>query len=1090
MEGTLPTRVRFGGFEFDLRTGELRGAEQTIRLSEKPFRVLGILLEHEGELVTRDELQRKLWPDDTVVDFEHSINTAIKRLRQALGDSAEQPKYIETIPRHGYRLMVPVETVASNHSPHPTAEPVQSTMVLPAAGAEAASLIGKRVWHYRVLKVIGGGGMGMVYEAEDLKLGRRVALKFLPEELASDPVALKRFEREARTASSLNHPNICTIYDIEEYEDKPVLVMELLDGQTLRDHLAAGAFRKAAATNELLDIAIQLCEGLQAAHEKGIIHRDIKPANIFLTRAGQAKILDFGLAKLLSAAKIGSDGLPLETGGAADAPQPAGTAPADATVTGLGVAMGTSGYMSPEQVRGEALDARSDLFSFGLVLYEMACGQRAFPGDTAAVVQESILNRAPTPPAQFNSTLPPKLTTIIDKALEKDRERRWQNAADMRAALEEVRNNQQHGEHHGWKWLAVSALLLVGLVTGAVMYWHSHHAIQLTDKDTIVLADFDNKTGDAVFDDTLKQGLSVQLEQSPFFSLLSDTRVNETLKLMGRATGDRLTPEVTREVCLRTGSKAMLTGSIAALGSQYVIGLRAVNCNTGDVLAEAQEQAAGKEAVLKALDAAAVRLRSKLGESVSSVQKYATPLEQATTPSLEALKAYSLCKKTAYTRGYTAALPFCKRAVELDPTFAAAYLWMAAIYGNFNDPVQWAENVRKAYEFREKVSERERFSIEAAYWAMAGEEKKWTQTLEIWQETYPRDVEPYMAIGLSYGGVGDWEKALEAFRTALRLEPNNSTNYLNLGITYTALNHLDEAEAVYKQAEERKLENELLYQSRYWLAFLKGDTAQMAQLLAAAMGKSGTEDLLLATQADTEGWYGKLRNAHELTGRAVRLAQQQGATQSAALFSAVAALREVESGQRELARADANAALKQAPSHVIRAVAVLALALAGDTIHAEKAAAELDKTRPPDVLLQKYWVPSIRAALALKRNHPQQAIELLTVASTVELGQVANFTALCPVYLRGEAYLMLHDGKAAAAEFQKFIDHRGVVMNFPWGALARLGLARAYALDAATDPAARDKARTAYQNFLTLWKDADPDIPIYKQAKAEYAKLQ
>jgi eukaryotic-like serine/threonine-protein kinase len=592
---------------------------------------------------------------------------------------------------------------------------------------------------------------------------------------------------------------------------------------------------------------------------------------------------------------------------------------------------------------------------------------------------------------------------------------------------------------------------------------------------------------DSVFDDTLKQGLSVQLEQSPFLDLISERKVNEILRLMGRASGDRLTPEVTREVCQRMGSKAMLTGSIAGLGSQFVIGLKAVNCNTGDVLAEAQEQAAGKETVLKALDNAAISLRSKLGESLGSVQKYATPVEEATTPSLEALKAYSLGRKTQFTKGLTASLPFYKRAVELDPNFAMPYAVMSAIYGNLNEIGRAAENARKAYELREKVSERERFYIEANYYVSAtGELEKAAQAYELWQQTYPRDFVPYSNLGFVSDALGNLEKSLEETREAMRLEPTNETNYGNLGNAYANLNRLDEAEAVYKQAEERKLEGESLLQYRYQLAFLKGDAAQMSQLAAAAIGKPGTEDVLLAGQADTEGWYGKLKNARELTQRAMDSAQHNDAKETAASYQAAAALREVESGNREQALAGADAALKLAQNRDVRAMAALALARAGDISGAEKMAADLDKTFPLDTLVQRYWLPTIRAAVALERKDPNRAVELLKTASTIELGQPTNLTVfLCPVYLRGEAYLMLHDGNAAAVEFQKFIDHRGLVVNFPWGALARLGLARAYAMQGDTA-----KARTAYKDFLALWKDADPDIPILKQAKAEYAKLQ
>jgi tetratricopeptide (TPR) repeat protein len=531
----------------------------------------------------------------------------------------------------------------------------------------------------------------------------------------------------------------------------------------------------------------------------------------------------------------------------------------------------------------------------------------------------------------------------------------------------------------------------------------------------------------------------------------------------------------------------MLTGSIAGLGSQYVIGLKAVNCNTGDLLAEAQEQAAGKEAVLKALDSAAISLRGKLGESLSSVQKYDTPLEEATTPSLEALKAFSLGAKAGSEKGGTAALPFFKRAVELDPDFATAYSGLAGAYTSLNEIGLAAEYLRKAYVLREKVSERERLGIEGFYYLVAtGELEKAAQTYELWKQTYPRDYGPYVSLGSISASLGNYEKALEEWQVALRLEPNDGGTYMDVGFAYMTLNRLDEAEAVFKQAEERKLESEFLLQTRYQLAFVKGDATQMAQLASAAMGKPGTEDLLLVSQADTEGWYGKLKNAYELTRRAMDSALHNDAKESAASYQVLAALREVESGNREQARADANAAVKLALNRDVRAMAALALARAGDVVGAEKLAAELDKTFSLSTVVQRYWLPTIRAAVALERRDPNQAIELLKVASTVELGVPWGLPIfICPVYLRGETYLMLHDGNRAAAEFQKFMDHRGLVVNFPWGALARLGLARAYALQGDTV-----KAKAAYQDFLTLWKDADRDIPILIAAKTEYAKLR
>ncbi len=735
---------------------------------------------------------------------------------------------------------------------------------------------------------------------------------------------------------------------------------------------------------------MQLAEGLAAAHDHGVVHRDLKPGNLRVTSDGRLKILDFGLAKLR---------LPVTASAATE------------SLSETQAMAGTLPYMAPEQLLGGEIDARTDIHAAGSVLYEMATGQRPFADVERSQLIGAILHRPPLPPTALNPRLSPELERIIGKCLEKEPENRYQSAKelaiDLRRLLTPSAVKVAEVPVAGRKLrkvLVPAALILVAAAIGGMLYFRSHQTTtRLTDKDTIVLSDFDNKTGDAVFDDTLKQGLSVQLEQSPFLALVSERKVNETLKLMGRSAGDRLTPDVTREVCQRTGSKAMLTGSIAGLGSQYVIGLKAVNCNTGDVLAEAQEQAAGKEAVLKALDAAAVSLRSKLGESLSSVQKYATPLEEATTPSLEALKAYSLGRKTVYAKGDTAALPFFKRAVELDPNFAMAYVAMSVVYCILNEAGRAAENARKAYELREKVSERERFSIEANYYVFAtGELEKAAQTYELWQQTYPRDAAPYVDLGFISGALGNWEKALEEVREALRLEPNDVANYVNLGLAYTTLNRLDEAEAVYKQAEERKLESELLLQSRYWLAFLKGDTAQMAQLVSAAMGKPGTEDLLLATQADTEGWYGKLKNAHELTRRAMDSAQHNDAKETAAAYQAAAALREVESGNREQARADADAALKLAPNRDVRAMAALALARAGDTAAAEKLAAELDKTFPLDTLVQRYWLPTIRAAVALERKDPNRAIELLKVASAIELGEPHELTYSCAQSICGE----------------------------------------------------------------------------------------
>jgi serine/threonine protein kinase/tetratricopeptide (TPR) repeat protein len=925
---------------------------------------------------------------------------------------------------------------------------------------------------FRILRFLARGGMGQVYEAEDLELHERVALKFIRSDLLHDDRSVERFKREVHLARQVTHLNVCRVYELFHHsrsngeaigaEAAVFVAMELLAGETLTEFLKG---QPRLRVEDALPIAVQMAAGLGAAHGCGIVHRDFKPGNVHLVPRAQGirvVVTDFGLA-LQSSHELSLA----------------------ASVTMSGQVLGTPAYMSPEQVEGKDLTPASDVYSLGLVLYQMVTGARAFEADTPLSMAVQRIKEDPTPPRTLVPGLDRQWETVILRCLKRNPKDRFQTGDEVADALRG--KSKIRGTARVDRRILVASLTAALVIVPAVFYFLWNRTPALTDKDTIVISDFTNRTGDPVFDDALKQGLSVALDQSPFLNILPERKLRATLAMMGRPADEPVNQKTALEVCVRTGSSAVLSGSIAGLGSEYVLLLRAVNCQPGDTLAQVQAIATSKEKVLDALDQAAAKIRRKLGESRGSVQKFDTPIAEATTTSLDALKVYSLANKAESEKGDAASIPLLKSALALDPKFASAYIGLATAYSNQGETGLAMQYAQKAYALREHTSELEKLRIIVFYNDIeSGDLNESLKAYQIWSQEYPRSESAHNNLGTTYYDLGRYEQALPEILKATELVPDDGVNYANLIGTYVALNRLDDARAAYRTAMARHLDSSEVRSNEYGLAFLENDAGEMAQQVAWASGKPGVEDNFLSLESDTQAYYGHQDKARELSWRAVESAKSNDEKEIAAQWMLESALRDAEFGNSAQARQQAGDALELAPTRDVQVMAALALAQAGDRDRALKLAGDLEKRYPKNTLINFYWLPSIQASVEIDRKNAANAIAILHAASPYDL---ANSSAgpgglMQPDYLRGEAYLLLHQGAQAEAEFRKFVTHRGVACNNPLAALARLGIARAAVLEGNSQ-----KARDSYMSFFSLWKDADTTIPILKKARVEYAAL-